>query len=418
MKKHFNIKKISLIVFTFICIFFTMKNVAAKDEYVCFYVEPHLDTKSYTYKDGSFYTTSDSKLYVKMTYENGNVSFTYYDSKTKTTHSSLSSDTYGEQTISSKSGNQLTSNDFANGCPTELDRMSWYPGTNGYIYDIFKSGTEEYKQFRETKLKDSTWKKNGGDGSLQNNKSYCYSDEIANLSLSPNEYPRVICDKVVIEVLSETQEPEVNNGNIISCSYVNEDILIQDGTQNKNLTPHITIKINKKAKTITGTNLLSTNTSSITSHFTTDDIENSCPNVIYTDNTSSSTTELYLNKADVPSDNAAKFSNIKYLTKTDLENGKTGCASLGGLVKYLKMAYILLRYLVPTIIIIFSVIDFLGVILSGENEKMEKAKKRFITRLIVGFLVLIIPSILELLLKLVGIIETNQNLVDVACQIF
>ena len=82
---------------------------------------------------------------------------------------------------------------------------------------------------------------------------------------------------------------------------------------------------------------------------------------------------------------------------------------------WVKKIYTLLRILVPTLIIILSVIDFLGVVLSGESEKMEKAKSKFIKRIIIGILFILMPFILEFILKMAGVIDSS--LADVVSRI-
>lgn len=419
MKKMFNIKRISLMILMVLCMFFATKNVEAAEKYVCYYVEPLLDTKMYDFYDPETnfaINRETSQIYVQLTYENGKASFKFYDFESKTTHNRIVNEDYTvDISISSQSGEQLTDADFSNGCPKNLERMAWFDTYDGHVYDLFKSGTEEYKQYRETKLENSLWAKTLNQ--LQNNDDYCYSDVVDYSSIAPNVIPRSICDKAISIELPETQDAEVESGNVLSCSYVNETNLIQDGSQNYNIDPHLTMKVNFDTKTISFFNSWATNSNDITANFTVDKLNGKCPNEVYTNTTNYKT--VYLKASELPSgETATKYSHLKYLTKDDIETGKTGCEALGGLVKYLEMAYTLLRYLVPTIIIIFSVIDFLGVVLSGENDRMEKAKKRFAIRLIVGFIILIVPFILELLLKLVGIIEAKQSLVDAACNIF
>jgi hypothetical protein len=82
------------------------------------------------------------------------------------------------------------------------------------------------------------------------------------------------------------------------------------------------------------------------------------------------------------------------------------------------VAYTLIRFLLPILVIVFSVIDFVGVVLSGETEKMEKAKKRFAIRLIVAAAILFVPAIIELLLKLAGVIDSGAGLVEFTCNLF
>ena len=64
-----------------------------------------------------------------------------------------------------------------------------------------------------------------------------------------------------------------------------------------------------------------------------------------------------------------------------------------------------------------STISFLTIVVSGDSEKMQKAKKDFIIRLIVGILILFIPILLEVIFKLAGIINEGENLSDIVCSI-
>lgn len=93
------------------------------------------------------------------------------------------------------------------------------------------------------------------------------------------------------------------------------------------------------------------------------------------------------------------------------------CDRIGGISEKIGMAFTLLRFIVPALIIILSVLDFVGVVASGEDEKMEKAKKHFATRLVVGIVILLLPALLEVLLKLAGIIGQNQSLSDSVCNV-
>lgn len=90
-----------------------------------------------------------------------------------------------------------------------------------------------------------------------------------------------------------------------------------------------------------------------------------------------------------------------------------GCSKLGPLSKYIGGGFSFVRYAIPTIIIVLSVLDFLGVVFSGEDENMEKAKKHFIIRIIVGILILFVPFMLEFILRIAGIID--GNLADAVC---
>ncbi len=100
------------------------------------------------------------------------------------------------------------------------------------------------------------------------------------------------------------------------------------------------------------------------------------------------------------------------------EGKEMGCEDehIAGIRDILSKIYTLIRFSVPVIIIIYSVVEFAGVVVSGEQENMEKAKKHFVVRLLIGILVLLVPVLLEVPLKLAGIIDSNLS--DVVCKIF
>lgn len=98
-------------------------------------------------------------------------------------------------------------------------------------------------------------------------------------------------------------------------------------------------------------------------------------------------------------------------------NRKNEKCRYGTLADFVGKAYNFLKFLVPIIIIALSTVSFLTVVISGENDKMEKAKKDFIIRLIAGILVLFVPFVLETILKLSGILGPNEGISSVVCDI-
>ena len=93
------------------------------------------------------------------------------------------------------------------------------------------------------------------------------------------------------------------------------------------------------------------------------------------------------------------------------------CEKIDGIKEYIVMAFKFLRFVVPALIIILSTIDFVGVVASGEDEKLTKAKKNFVIRLIVGVVILLLPFILELILKIAGILGADESLSDSVCNV-
>jgi len=152
-------------------------------------------------------------------------------------------------------------------------------------------------------------------------------------------------------------------------------------------------------------------------NFSVSNLNKKCPNTLYLgvpDNVSVSKVNLeQKSTTDMKVGRVVKLNNITN-NATNKEVQDAICD--GKTVEIITTIFNLIRFLVPIIIIILSVINFVGVVISGENEKMEKAKKNFVIRLVIGFAILIVPAILEVILKLAGLIETD--LAEVTCKLF
>lgn len=142
-----------------------------------------------------------------------------------------------------------------------------------------------------------------------------------------------------------------------------------------------------------------------------------CPNKIYSTH---GLEKYYLTPPGDAGDGVMVFkiktqSEAVKLVPVEFSN-KSMCDKLNdaGVLAYIKIFYTLLRFIAPTIIIVLSTIDFIGVVLSGDNDSMEKAKKKFIQRLIIGVVLLLLPALLEFLLKLAGY---SGSLVDATCKL-
>ena len=61
-----------------------------------------------------------------------------------------------------------------------------------------------------------------------------------------------------------------------------------------------------------------------------------------------------------------------------------------------------IKYILPAIVIILGILDFLKAISSDKEEEMKKAQKRFIIRLVAAALVFIVPLILTFILEKMG----------------
>lgn len=73
----------------------------------------------------------------------------------------------------------------------------------------------------------------------------------------------------------------------------------------------------------------------------------------------------------------------------------------GDFGKILKYILNIIRFIACTILILFSVMDFVKPILSGDDEMLKKSGRIFIKRLIIFVLILFLPVLIELLLSLI-----------------
>ena len=102
-------------------------------------------------------------------------------------------------------------------------------------------------------------------------------------------------------------------------------------------------------------------------------------------------------------DDVAQICDRKY---TDVK-----CGSLGQkIVKWIYKIIRMFRYVVPILLIILSILDYIKAIGNDSDDEMKKATGKFFKRLIVAAIIFTIPFILEFILKifhLPGLDSTN-----------
>lgn len=82
-------------------------------------------------------------------------------------------------------------------------------------------------------------------------------------------------------------------------------------------------------------------------------------------------------------------------TIIDCQNGET--------MKLIRELFGYVKIAIPVILIVMGSIDFVKAVVASDDQKMKKAQKDFVTRLIVGVAIFFVPSILEFLLSLIEI---------------
>ena len=80
------------------------------------------------------------------------------------------------------------------------------------------------------------------------------------------------------------------------------------------------------------------------------------------------------------------------------------CGSLGnGVVNWIFKIIRIIRYAMPPLLIILSILDFIKAIAQEDESKMKEATKHFVYRLIAVALLFIIPFILNFILRIFNI---------------
>ena len=74
-------------------------------------------------------------------------------------------------------------------------------------------------------------------------------------------------------------------------------------------------------------------------------------------------------------------------------------AMVFGLVKFILRVICIV---VPVVMILLGTIDLFKAVTAGKDEEIKKRQKALITRLIAGIIVFLVPSIVSLLMGLIG----------------
>lgn len=86
--------------------------------------------------------------------------------------------------------------------------------------------------------------------------------------------------------------------------------------------------------------------------------------------------------------------------------GKIYCGFIGEKTfGYIKMIYSIIKFLIPAVIILLGMTDFLKVLFSGEDKDMKEAWTKFVKRLIAGIIFILLPVLIEFVFKIVGFSE-------------
>ena len=99
-----------------------------------------------------------------------------------------------------------------------------------------------------------------------------------------------------------------------------------------------------------------------------------------------------------------RVSALSSLSILDCEDTLLGSVNDEDSVAWLVQQILdLIKVVGPILVVVLSSIDFLQVILKGDDDAMGKATKKLITRLILAILLFLVPVLVEWLLDIFGI---------------
>ena len=81
----------------------------------------------------------------------------------------------------------------------------------------------------------------------------------------------------------------------------------------------------------------------------------------------------------------------------------TWTATDGNTNKFLKKIWDMIKIIVPMLVIIFSIVDFLKVLFISDEKNYKAAYHKLLWRIAVGIILFVLPAILKLLLELAGL---------------
>ena len=91
-----------------------------------------------------------------------------------------------------------------------------------------------------------------------------------------------------------------------------------------------------------------------------------------------------------------------------IESPKDECELFGDeIIDIINSFLKYIRIIVPILVIGFGIVDFGSAVLASDDDKMKKAQKRFIVRLIVGVAIFFVPTLVNLLLNLANMVWSS-----------
>lgn len=122
----------------------------------------------------------------------------------------------------------------------------------------------------------------------------------------------------------------------------------------------------------------------------------------------------YYRKYNIYRDENPNESKNNVVNNTTTDNSV--CGLLGGesskTVTFIKKIYGYIKMLIPILIIVLGIVDFIKVVISGKDDDMKKAIDRFAKRIILAVVFILLPILISILIKISGIASQYDALND------
>ena len=93
-------------------------------------------------------------------------------------------------------------------------------------------------------------------------------------------------------------------------------------------------------------------------------------------------------------------------------SGTKVCGLSEKLIIYIANIVKWVKYIIPVIVIVLGILDFIKAISADKEDEMKKAQGRFVKRLIAAALIFIIPFIIEFVLEKMGFASNGCGIID------
>lgn len=91
----------------------------------------------------------------------------------------------------------------------------------------------------------------------------------------------------------------------------------------------------------------------------------------------------------------------------------TGCDMLGGegsaTIKIIKKLYGYFTWIIPILVVVLSILDFVKVVGAGDDKDFKKAQNNLAKRIIIGIVFFLVPLIVSLFINISGITDNFTN---------